>query len=50
MNSQPWHGVFVANPMAFDAKLEIDLDRYAEHIRWLAQSGCDGITPNGSLG
>ena len=50
MNSQPWHGVLVANPMAFDEKLEIDLDRYAEHIRWLAQSGCDGITPNGSLG
>ena len=25
-------------------------DRYAEHIVWLAESGCDGITPNGSLG
>lgn len=36
--------------MAFDENLEIDLDRYAEHIRWLAESGCDGITPNGSLG
>jgi dihydrodipicolinate synthase/N-acetylneuraminate lyase len=50
MTRQPWHGVLVANPMAFDANLEIDLERYAEHIRWLAQSGCDGITPNGSLG
>jgi 1-pyrroline-4-hydroxy-2-carboxylate deaminase len=40
----------VANPVAFDGKLEIDFDRYAEHIRWLAESGCDGITPNGSLG
>jgi 1-pyrroline-4-hydroxy-2-carboxylate deaminase len=40
----------VANPVAFDGELEIDFDRYAEHIRWLAESGCDGITPNGSLG
>ena len=47
---QPWHGVLVANPLALDANLEIDFDRYAEHIRWLAESGCDGITPNGSLG
>jgi dihydrodipicolinate synthase/N-acetylneuraminate lyase len=46
----PWHGVLVANPLALDADLEIDFDRYAEHIRWLAASGCDGITPNGSLG
>lgn len=50
MNEQPWHGVLVANPMAFDENLDPDLDRYAEHIRWLAASGCDGITPNGSLG
>ena len=40
----------MANPMAFDENLELDLDRYADHIRWLAESGCDGITPNGSLG
>jgi dihydrodipicolinate synthase/N-acetylneuraminate lyase len=46
----PWHGVLVANPVAFDQWLEIDFDRYAEHIRWLADAGCDGITPNGSLG
>ena len=26
------------------------LQRYAEHIAWLAASGCNGITPNGSLG
>jgi 4-hydroxy-tetrahydrodipicolinate synthase len=36
--------------LALDARLEIDYDRYAEHIGWLAASGCDGITPNGSLG
>jgi dihydrodipicolinate synthase/N-acetylneuraminate lyase len=47
---EPWHGVLVANPVALDARLEIDYDLYAEHIGWLAASGCDGITPNGSLG
>ena len=50
MASAPWHGIFVANPVALDRELEVDFDRYAEHIRWLADSGCDGITPNGSLG
>jgi dihydrodipicolinate synthase/N-acetylneuraminate lyase len=50
VNKQPWHGVLVANPVALDRDLEIDFDRYAEHITWLAESGCDGITPNGSLG
>ena len=50
MDKQPWHGVLVANPVALDRDLEIDFDRYAEHITWLAESGCDGITPNGSLG
>jgi 1-pyrroline-4-hydroxy-2-carboxylate deaminase len=50
MDSAPWHGVLVANPVALDRELEVDFDRYAEHIRWLADSGCDGITPNGSLG
>jgi dihydrodipicolinate synthase/N-acetylneuraminate lyase len=50
MKTKPWHGVLVANPVTLDRDLEIDYDRYAEHIRWLAASGCDGITPNGSLG
>jgi 4-hydroxy-tetrahydrodipicolinate synthase len=49
-NSHPWHGVLVANPLTLDEDLEIDFDRYAEHVVWLAESGCDGITPNGSLG
>jgi 4-hydroxy-tetrahydrodipicolinate synthase len=30
--------------------LTVDLDRYADHVRWLAGSGCDGVVPNGSLG
>jgi 1-pyrroline-4-hydroxy-2-carboxylate deaminase len=50
MDARPWHGVLVANPMFFDDNLAIAYDRYAEHIAWLAASGCDGITPNGSLG
>jgi 1-pyrroline-4-hydroxy-2-carboxylate deaminase len=50
MSATPWRGVLVANALPFTQDLEIDLDRYAEHVAWLAQSGCDGITPNGSLG
>jgi dihydrodipicolinate synthase/N-acetylneuraminate lyase len=50
MAAKPWHGVLVANPLALHEDLSIDFDRYAEHVRWLAASGCDGITPNGSLG
>jgi 4-hydroxy-tetrahydrodipicolinate synthase len=48
--THPWHGVLVANPLALDADLNVDYDRYAAHIAWLAAAGCDGITPNGSLG
>ena len=50
LEMKPWHGVLVANPLSFDQDLEIDFDHYAEHIAWLAASGCRGITPNGSLG
>jgi 1-pyrroline-4-hydroxy-2-carboxylate deaminase len=46
----PWRGVLVANTVPFTADLDVDLDKYAEHVQWLAKSGCDGITPNGSLG
>jgi 1-pyrroline-4-hydroxy-2-carboxylate deaminase len=48
--TQPWHGVLVANALPYTDDLEVDFDRYAEHVAWLAASGCDGITPNGSLG
>ncbi len=47
---QPWHGVLVATALPFRADLSVDLDRYAEHVQWLAQNGCDGVCPNGSLG
>ncbi len=50
MGAIPWHGVLVANPVQFHDDLEIAFDAYARHINWLAASGCDGITPNGSLG
>jgi 4-hydroxy-tetrahydrodipicolinate synthase len=42
--------VLVATALPFDDDLRVDLDRYREHVRWLADSGCDGVTPNGSLG
>lgn len=49
-SSQPWHGVLVATATPFDAELRVDFDRYREHVHWLAECGCDGVTPNGSLG
>jgi len=27
-----------------------DFDTFAEHVAWLAAQGCQGVTPNGSLG
>ena len=50
MTGLPWHGVLVANTLLLTDDLEVDFDRYADHVRRLARSGCDGITPNGSLG
>lgn len=49
-------GVIVATalPYAADAAapagLRVDYDAYAEHCRWLVDSGCHGVGPNGSLG
>jgi 1-pyrroline-4-hydroxy-2-carboxylate deaminase len=51
VSARPWHGVLVANALPFSERgLEVDFDRYADHVGWLGRSGCDGITPNGSLG
>jgi dihydrodipicolinate synthase/N-acetylneuraminate lyase len=47
---RPWHGVLVATALPFRADLSVDLDSYAEHVRWLAENRCDGVCPNGSLG
>jgi len=52
--TRPWHGVLVATALPLrdsgTGSLTIDFDGYAEHIAWLAAHGCDGATPNGSLG
>ena len=56
MDRKPWHGVLVATPLpwrrgeASTDRRHPDLDAYASHVRWLAANGCDGVTPNGSLG
>src|SRR5579875_2012972 len=46
----PWHGVLVATALPMTETLEVDFDRYGEHVAWLAAEGCNGVTPNGSLG
>ncbi|TDD42386.1 dihydrodipicolinate synthase family protein [Kribbella antibiotica] len=49
-------GVIVATALPYKedagapAGLRPDLDRYAEHCRWLVENGCRGVGPNGSLG
>ena len=54
--SEKLEGVIVATalPYAEDASapagLHPDLDKYAEHCRWLIDNGCRGVGPNGSLG
>jgi 1-pyrroline-4-hydroxy-2-carboxylate deaminase len=47
---KPWHGVIVATALPFTPDGSVDYDRYGEHVRWLAESGCHGVAPNGSLG
>jgi 4-hydroxy-tetrahydrodipicolinate synthase len=47
---KPWHGVMVATALPLREDLSVDFDRYAEHVRRLIDSGCDGVCPNGSLG
>ncbi|WP_413102361.1 dihydrodipicolinate synthase family protein [Streptomyces sp. Inha503] len=50
--SAPWHGVHVATALPFqdDDELSVDYEGYAAHVRFLAEHGCDGVCPNGSLG
>lgn len=47
---KPWHGVLVATALPLRDDLSVDFDQFAEHLRWLAETGCNGATPNGSLG
>lgn len=47
----PWHGVLVATALPFrEPGLDVDLDAYGAQVAWLVEHGCDGVTPNGSLG
>ncbi|GAB3155547.1 dihydrodipicolinate synthase family protein [Micromonospora sonneratiae] len=51
METIPWRGVLVATTLPLHpSDLGVDLDAYSDHVRWLADSGCDGVVPNGSLG
>ncbi len=47
---KPWHGVLVATALPLTDDLSVDFDMFADHLRWLADNGCSGATPNGSLG
>jgi len=46
----PWHGILVATALPLRADLGIDHEAYAAHVRFLAEGGCHGVVPNGSLG
>ena len=48
--TNPWNGVLTATATPFTASLDVDYDKYAEHVQWLAASGTHGVIPNGSLG
>jgi dihydrodipicolinate synthase/N-acetylneuraminate lyase len=50
MDRKPWHGVLVATALPWLDNDEPNLDAFATHISWLADHGCNGVTPNGSLG
>ncbi|WP_405095953.1 dihydrodipicolinate synthase family protein [Micromonospora sp. NBC_01412] len=51
MEQIPWRGVLVATALPFRLPdLGIDHEAYATHVRWLAENGCQGVVPNGSLG
>jgi len=48
--TKPWHGIITATATPFTANLEVDYEKYAEHVKWLAANGNHGVVPNGSLG
>jgi dihydrodipicolinate synthase/N-acetylneuraminate lyase len=45
-----WTGVMPALTTPFDAKLQVDHDFLAAHMRWMLDNGCTGIVLLGSLG
>jgi 4-hydroxy-tetrahydrodipicolinate synthase len=50
VTKQPWHGVVVASALPFNDDRSVDYGAFADHVRWLAENGCHGVVPNGSLG
>lgn len=48
--NKPWHGVNVATTLPLREDLSVDYDTFGAHVAWLAESGADGVAPNGSLG
>jgi 4-hydroxy-tetrahydrodipicolinate synthase len=48
--TKPWHGILVAAALPLRDDLSVDDEAYAEHVRFLAEGGCHGVVPNGSLG
>jgi 1-pyrroline-4-hydroxy-2-carboxylate deaminase len=49
-SARPWRGVHVAAALPFNEDLSVDHAAFADHVRFLAAGGCDGVVPNGSLG
>ncbi len=45
-----WKGVIPAVTTSFDARMAVDHAFMAEHVQWLAGSGCSGVVVLGSLG
>jgi 4-hydroxy-tetrahydrodipicolinate synthase len=50
MTAKPWRGIVVAATLPFKDDLSVDYDRFQDHVRFLAENGAHGVTPNGSLG
>lgn len=48
--TKPWHGILTATVAPFTSDLQLDLQKYAEHVQWLAANGTHGVVANGSLG
>ena len=45
--NKPWHGVNVATTLPLREDLSVDYDTFGAHVAWLAESGADGVAPNG---
>ena len=45
-----WHGIVVATALPLNDDLSVNYDKLQSHVAWLAENGCDGVSPNGSLG